>query len=64
MSKSARHLVNALICLAIGVHAVYWFASGRAALATDVRVGLAVAQAVVGFAGALWFYSRSRGAAS
>ena len=63
MSRSARHLVNALISLAVGAHAVYWFAVGNAEFASTLRIGLVVAQAVVGFAGAVWFYGRSRGAA-
>jgi hypothetical protein len=57
-----RHLLNALICLVVGGHAVYWFAMGRAAFASDFRVGLVVAQAVVGLAGAVWFFVRSRSA--
>jgi hypothetical protein len=64
MSRSARFLLNAAICLVVGAHAVYWFATGRAELASDTRVGLVVAQAVVGFAGAIWFFVRSRGASS
>jgi hypothetical protein len=56
--------LNAVLCLLVGAHAVYWFAMGRAELASDLRVGLVIAQAVVGFAGAIWFYSRSRGAAT
>ena len=62
MSRSARHLVSAGVCLAVGAYAAWWFATGRAALASRFDVGLAVAQAVVGFGGALWFYVRSRGA--
>lgn len=61
MSKNTRHLINALISLAVGAHAVYWFATGGAELASNLRIGLVVAQAIVGFAGAIWFYSRSRG---
>jgi hypothetical protein len=60
MSRSVRFLVNAVLCLLVGGHAVYWFAMGRAELASDVRVGLVVAQAVIGFAGAIWFFVRSR----
>jgi hypothetical protein len=56
-------LINAVICLVVGAHAIYWFAAGRAESATDLRVGLVVAQAIVGLFGAVWFYSRSRGAA-
>ena len=64
MSKSVRYLLNAVLCLLVAGHALYWFATGRAEFATGMRVGLVVAQAVVGFAGAIWFYSRSRGAAA
>jgi hypothetical protein len=55
--------LNALLCLLVGGHAVYWFAMGRAEFASDVRVGLVVAQAIVGLAGAIWFFARSRSAA-
>ena len=64
MSRSARYLVNTALCVLVGVHAIYWFATGRAEFASGLRVGLRVAQAVVGFAGAIWFFSRSRGAAN
>ena len=64
MSRSVRFLVNAVLCLLVGGHAVYWFAMGRAEFASDVRVALVVAQAVVGFAGAIWFFVRSRSVSS
>jgi hypothetical protein len=64
MSRSNRYLVNAGICLLVGAHAVWWFASGQNALTTGLWIGLRVLQAIVGFAGAIWFLSRSRGAAS
>jgi hypothetical protein len=60
MPRSVRYLLNAALCLLVGGHAVYWFAIGRAEFASDVRIGLVVAQAVVGFAGAIWFFVRSR----
>jgi hypothetical protein len=60
MSRSARFIVNAVLCLLVAGHAVYWFATGRAELAPDFQVGLRVAQAVLGFAGAIWFFVRSR----
>jgi hypothetical protein len=63
MSRSARFLLNAVLCVLVGGHAVYWLAMGRAEFASGTRVALVIAQAVVGFAGAIWFYSRSRGAA-
>ena len=64
MSKSVRYLVNAVLCLLVAGHALYWFATGQSEFASGTRLGLKVAQAVVGFAGAIWFYSRSRGAAA
>ena len=64
MSRSVRFLVNAVICLLVGAHAVYWFATGRAQFASDTRIGLVLAQAVVGFAGAIWFFARSRSVSS
>ena len=60
MSRSARFLVNSALCLLVAGHAVYWFATGRADFAPDFQIGLRVAQAVVGFAGAVWFFVRSR----
>ena len=60
MSRTVRYVVNALICLVVGAHAVWWFATGRSELATEFRVGLVVAQAIAGFAGAIWFFMRSR----
>ena len=48
MTKSTRHLVNAFVLLAIAGHAIYWFAAGRAAQASDLVMGLRAAQAVVG----------------
>jgi hypothetical protein len=64
MSRSVRFLLNAVLCLLIGAHAIYWFAMGRAEFASDMRIGLVVAQAVVGFGGAIWFFIRSRAVSS
>ena len=63
MSRSVRYLVNALLLLLVAGHAIWWFATGRARFAPDLTVWLRVAQIVVGLAGALWFYGRSRSAA-
>lgn len=60
---SRRHQVNAIICLLLLAHAVYWFASGGAQTATQLRLALVIAQAVVGLGGAVWFWHRSRQAA-
>ena len=64
MSRSVRFLLNAVLCLLIGAHAIYWLAMGRAEFASDVRIGLVIAQAVVGFGGAIWFFIRSRAVSS
>jgi hypothetical protein len=61
MRKSTRHQINALILALVAAHAVYWFATGQAAVSTTPMVGLRVAQGVLGVVGALWFFSRSRG---
>jgi hypothetical protein len=52
--------LNAVLCLLIGGHAIYWFAMGRAEFASDIRIGMVVAQAVVGLGGAIWFFMRAR----
>jgi hypothetical protein len=62
MTKTSRHRINALICVLVFAHAVYWFVTGRTDNATNLRVALVVAQAVLGLGGAVWFWSRSRGA--
>jgi hypothetical protein len=64
MSRRVRYLLNALLLLLLGGHAVWWFAAGRAEFAPDLDVWLKVAQGIVGLAGAIWFFSRSRAAAS
>ena len=60
MSRSLRFLVNAAVCLLVGGHAIYWFATGRAEFAPDLQIALRTAQAAVGLAGAVWFFIRSR----
>jgi hypothetical protein len=64
MSRSVRYVLNALLLALIGGHAVYWFATGRAEFASSLDLWLKVAQAVVGFGGAIWFLSRSRNVAN
>jgi hypothetical protein len=64
MTPSARHLINAVICGLVLAHAIWWFATGRMETATQLRIGLVVAQAIVGLFGVIWFWSRSRGAST
>lgn len=60
MTRSARYLINAAICALVLAHAIWWFATGRSATATDVRTGLVVVQAILGLVGVIWFWRRSR----
>lgn len=60
MNTALRHRINAAICVLVLAHAIYLFATDRLEGATDLRIGLAVAQAVLGLVGALWFWNRSR----
>jgi hypothetical protein len=60
MNKAMRYRVNAGICALVLAHAVYLFTSDRLEAATDFRIGLAVAQGVLGLLGAVWFWNRSR----
>lgn len=64
MSRSTRYVINAILCLLVAAHAIYWFANGNAATATQLRTGLVVAQAVLGVIGAVWFFTRARGASA
>jgi hypothetical protein len=63
MTSRLRHRINAIICALVLAHAIYWFASGRMDTATELRIGLVVAQGVLGLVGVIWFWKRSRGAA-
>jgi hypothetical protein len=60
MNTALRHLINAAICVLVLAHAIYLFVSDQLEGATDLRIGLAVAQGVLGLVGALWFWNRSR----
>ena len=64
MTNSVRHLINAVICALVLVHAVYWLVSGHMETATELRIGLVFAQALLGLVGAIWFWTRSRGVSS
>jgi hypothetical protein len=61
MNKATRHRINAVICLLVLAHAIYWYLSGHLEFATPLRKGLLVAQALLGLGGAVWFWNRSRG---
>ncbi|HEX5420278.1 MAG TPA: hypothetical protein VFY39_09775 [Gammaproteobacteria bacterium] len=64
MTQSARHQINALVCVIVVAHGIYWFASGRMELAANGRAGLAMAEVVVGLIGAVWFWQRARQASA
>ena len=63
MSGVSRHRINAAICLLVLVHAIYRFVSGNLEPGLNLRTALIVAQGLLGLAGAVWFWSRSRGMA-
>jgi high-affinity Fe2+/Pb2+ permease len=62
MSRATQHRINAAICALVFAHAIYWFVTGHAATATNFRISLVIAQAVVGVVGVVWFWKRARGA--
>lgn len=64
MSRNVRYLVNAIVLLLIGAHGIYRFTTERADLSDGVSLGLVIAQVVVGFGGAIWFFVRSRSVSS
>jgi hypothetical protein len=64
MARNVRYLVNAIVLLLIGAHGIYRFTTERADLSDGVSLGLVIAQVVVGFGGAIWFFVRSRSVSS
>lgn len=59
MTRSARYLFNAFVCLLVAAHAVYWYATGRIEGATTMRVALWVGQLALGCIGIAWFLRRA-----
>lgn len=65
MPRNVRYLVNAVVLLLLGAHGVYRFVTERQELVSDgISLGLVIAQVVVGFGGAIWFFVRSRSVSS
>ena len=65
MPRNVRYLVNAVVLLLLGAHGVYRFITERQELVSDgISLGLVIAQIVVGFGGAIWFFVRSRSVSS
>ncbi len=65
MPRNVRYLVNAVVLLLLGAHGVYRFITERQELVSDgISLGLVIAQVVVGFGGAIWFFVRSRSVSS
>ena len=60
MQRNVRYRVNAIVLLAIGAHGVYRFATEPGLGSDGISLGLVIAQVVVGFGGAIWFFVRSR----
>jgi len=63
MTRSSRHFINAAICVLVLAHAIYRYAQ-RPEVASEVWVGLVVAEGVLGLFGAVWFLIRARGASA
>ncbi len=61
MTRRSRYLINVGICVLVLAHAIYRFA-GRPEVASELWLGLVVAQGVLGAFGIVWFWIRSRGA--
>jgi hypothetical protein len=63
MARSSRYLINAAICVLVLVHAVYrWVA--RPEVASELWLGLVLAEGVLGVFGVVWFLVRARGAST
>jgi hypothetical protein len=63
MARSSRYLVNAAICVLVLVHAIYRFVT-RPEVASELWLGLVVAQGVLGTFGIVWFLLRARSASA
>jgi Co/Zn/Cd efflux system component len=63
MARSSRYWINVAICVLVLVHAIYRFMS-RPEVASDLWMGLVVAQGVLGAFGIVWFWIRARGASA
>jgi hypothetical protein len=64
MQRNVRYRVNAIVLLAIGAHGVYRFVTEPDLGSDGISLGLVIAQVVVGFGGAIWFFVRSRSVSS
>ena len=63
MTRPTRHRINAAICVAVLLYAIYQFATGDVSAGGPLRPWLVGAEAVLGAVGAIWFWRRSLGAA-
>lgn len=63
MTRSSRYRINVAICVLVLVHAIYRFMI-RPEVASDLWMGLVVAQGVLGAFGIVWFSIRARGAST
>jgi hypothetical protein len=63
MTRSSRYRINVAICVLVLGHAIYRFVN-RPEVASDLWLGLVVAQGVLGAFGVVWFWIRARGAAA
>lgn len=63
MTRKTRYLLNVGLCVLVLGHAIYRF-MGRPEVASDLWLGLVVAQGALGAFGIVWFWIRSRGASA
>jgi hypothetical protein len=63
MTRRSRYLINGAVCALALVHAIYRF-SARPEVASELWLGLVVAEGVLGAFGIVWFLIRARGAAT
>jgi Co/Zn/Cd efflux system component len=63
VTRKTRHLLNVGICVLVLGHAIYRFI-GRPEVASELWLGLVVAQGALAAFGIVWFWLRSRGASA
>jgi hypothetical protein len=63
MARSSRYLINAGICVLVLAHSIYRFVT-RPEVASELWMGLVVAEGVLGVFGVVWFLLRARSASA
>jgi hypothetical protein len=63
MTRRSRYLINGGVCGLALVHGIYRFVT-RPEVASELWLGLVVAEGVLGAFGIVWFLFRARGAST